>query len=176
MQRNSCWPLSVWHCYNWESSLFHESLPQNLMKCVLSIAVVQSLSHVWLFATPWTATCQAPLYFTHLHWVSDAIQPSHPLSPRFPPAFNLSQHQSFPMSWLFASGGQSEGGASASASALPKISFRIDWFDFLTVQGTLKCLLQHHSLKASILWRSTLFMVQLSHAYMTTGKTIALSI
>ena len=56
------------------------------------------------------------------------------------------------------------------------ISFRIDWFDFLAVQGTLKSLLQHHSLKASVLWHSTCFMVQLSHPYMTTGKTIALTI
>ena len=56
------------------------------------------------------------------------------------------------------------------------ISFRIDWFDLLTVQGTLKSLLQHHSLKASILWLSAFFMVQLSHPYVTTGKTIALTI
>ena len=84
---------------------------------------------------------------------------------------------SFPMSQLFASGGQSIG-ASASASILPKsglISFRIDWFDLLAVQGTLKSLLQHHSSKASILWHSAFFMVQLSHPYMTTGKTIALN-
>ena len=56
------------------------------------------------------------------------------------------------------------------------VSFRIDWFDLPAVQGTLKSVLQHHSLKASVLWRSTLFMVQLSHPYMTTGKTIALTI
>ena len=56
------------------------------------------------------------------------------------------------------------------------ISFRIDWFDLLAVQGTFKSLLQHHSLKASTLWRSAYFMVQLSHPYMTTGKTIALTI
>ena len=73
----------------------------------------------------------------------------------------------FPMSQLFASGGQSTGG-----SAL--ISFRIDWFDF-AVQGTLKSLLQHHSSKATILWCSAFFMVQLSHSYMTTGKTVALT-
>ena len=83
------------------------------------------------------------------------------------------------MSWLFTSGGQSIG---ASASALVsflwifRISFRIDWFDLLTVQGTLKSLLQHHNEKASILWLSAFFMVQLSHLYMTTGKTIALTI
>ena len=64
----------------------------------------------------------------------------------------------------------------ASASVLPMISFRIDWFDLLAVQGTLKSLLQHHSSKASILQRPAFFIVQLSHPYMTTGKTIALTI
>ena len=83
------------------------------------------------------------------------------------------------MSQFFASGGQSIG-ASASASVLPMniqfIFFRNDWFDLLAVQETLKSLLQHHSLKASILWRSAFFMVQLSHLYMTTGKTTTLTI
>ena len=81
------------------------------------------------------------------------------------------------MSWLIASGGQNTG-TSASASVLPmniQHSFRIDWFDLLAVQGTLESLLQHHSSKASILWQSTFFMVQLSYPYMTTGKTIALT-
>ena len=87
---------------------------------------------------------------------------------------------SFPMSWLFPSGGKSIR-ASASASVHPMnysglISFRIDWFDLLAVQGTLKSLLQYHSSKASILQCSALFMVQLSHPYMNTGKTIALTI
>ena len=84
------------------------------------------------------------------------------------------------MSQLFASGGQSIG-ASASALVLPMniqvfISFRIDWFDFLAVQGTFKSLFQYHSSKVPILWPSVFFMVQLSHGYMTTGKTIALTI
>ena len=83
------------------------------------------------------------------------------------------------MSQLFISGGQSIR-ASASASVLlvnnsELISFRIDWFDLLAVQGTLKSLLQHHSSKASILWLSAFLMVQLSHPYMTTRKTIALT-
>ena len=86
---------------------------------------------------------------------------------------------SFPMSWLFVSGGQSIG-VSASASVLPMksglISFMIDWLDLLAVQGTLKSLLQHHSSKASILQCSAFFMVQLLHPYMTTGKIIALTI
>ena len=82
------------------------------------------------------------------------------------------------MSQLFASGGQSIG---VSASISPSnehsgpISFRMDWLDLLAVQGTLKSLLQHHSSKASILWCSAFFIVQLSHPYMTTGKTIALT-
>ena len=81
------------------------------------------------------------------------------------------------MSWLFASGGQSIG---ASASVLPRnirlISFRIDWFDLLAIQGTLKSLLQYHSSKASILQRSAFFMIQLSYPYLTTGKAITLII
>ena len=80
------------------------------------------------------------------------------------------------MSQLFASGGQSTG-VSASTSVLPMhsglISFRMDWLDLLVVQRTLKSLLQHHSSKASILWCSAFFILQLSHSYMTTGKTIA---
>ena len=94
---------------------------------------------------------------THVHWVGDAIQPSHPLSSPSPPAFNLSQHQ----------------GLLNEYSGL--ISFRIDWFDLLAVQETLKSLLQHHSSKASILRCSAFFIVQLSQPYMTTGKTIALT-
>ena len=87
---------------------------------------------------------------------------------------------SFPMSQFFASGGQSTG-VSASTSVLPSnehsglISFRMDWLDLLAVQGTLKSLLQHHRSKASNLWCSAFFTVQLSHPYMTTGKTIALT-
>ena len=83
------------------------------------------------------------------------------------------------MSWLFTSGGQSIG---TSASVFPMneysglLSFRMDWFDLLAVQGTLKSLLQHYNSKASLLWCSAFFMVQLSHPYMTTGKTIALTV
>jgi len=116
---------------------------------------------------------------THVHRVGDTIQPSHPLSSPSLPAFNLSQHQrSFPMSQFFTSGGQSFGSFSISLSNEYSglISFRMDWFDLLAVQGTLKSLLQHHSSKASILQRSAFFAVQLSHPYMTTGKTRALII
>ena len=116
----------------------------------------------------------------HVHRVGDAIQPSHPLSCSSPPAPNPSHHQSlfqyestrhmrWPKYWSF------------SFSIIPSeeipglISFRMDWLDLLAVQGTLKSLLQNHSSKASILWRSAFFTVQLSHPYMTAGKTIALT-
>ena len=114
---------------------------------------------------------------THVHWVGDTIQPSHPLSSPSPPAFNLSQHQGFsnesvlpirwPKYWSVS--------ISPSNEYSGLISFRMDWLDLLAVQGTLKSLLQHHSSKASILRCSAFFIVQLSHPYMTTGKTIALT-
>ena len=115
---------------------------------------------------------------THVHQVSDAIQPSHPLSSPSPPApippsIRVFSNEStlcmkWPKYWSF------------SFSIIPSkeipglVSFRIDWSDLLAVQGTLKSLLQHHSSKASILQHSAFFTVQLSHPYMTTGKTIAL--
>ena len=111
---------------------------------------------------------------THVHRFSDAIQPSYPLPSLSPTALNLSQHQ------FFTSGDQSMGAAASSISPSNEysgmISLRIDWFDLLSVQRTLKSLLQHHSSKASILWCSAFFIVQLSHPYMTTGKTIALTV
>ena len=116
---------------------------------------------------------------THVHRVGDAIQPSHPLSSLYPPAFNLSQHQGlsnesvlhirWPKYWNFSFS------ISPSNEYSGLISFRMDWLDLLAVQGTLKSLLQHHSSKASILRHSAFFIVQLSHPYMTTGKTIALT-
>ena len=116
---------------------------------------------------------------THVHWVGDGIQPSHPLSSLSPPAFNLFQHQSLfqrissshqaAKYWSFSFG------ISPSSKYSGLISFRMDWFDLLAVQGTLKSLLQHHSTKASIFRCSAFFIVQLSHPYMTTGKIIALT-
>ena len=116
---------------------------------------------------------------THVHRVSDAIQPSHPLSSPSPLAPNPSQHQSsFPMSQLFAWGGQSTG-VSALASFLPKKSqgwSPSEWTDCISLQSKgLSRFLQHHSSKASILRCSVFYTVQLSHPYMTTGKTIALT-
>ena len=116
---------------------------------------------------------------THIHWVSDAIQPSHPLSSPSPPALNLSQHQGL-FKWVSSSHQVAKNWSfifniSPSNEHPGLISFRMDWLDRLAVQGTLKSLLQHHSSKASILWCSAFFIVQLSHSYLTTRKTIALT-
>ena len=124
---------------------------------------------------------QQPLEFaqTYVHLVSDAIQPSCPLSSPSPPAFSLSQHQDL-SKWVSSSHQvakvlefQLQISPSDEHSGL--ISFRMDWLDLLAVQGTLKSLLQHHSSKASILRHSVFFIVQLSHPYLSTGKTIALT-
>ena len=116
---------------------------------------------------------------THVHWVCDAIQPSHRLSsplllPSIFPSIRVSSNESalhirLPKYWSFSFN------ISPSTENLGLISFRTDWLYLLAVQGTLKTLLQHHSSKASILRCSAFFTVQLSHPYMTTGKTIALT-
>ena len=116
---------------------------------------------------------------THVHRVGDAIQPSHSLSFPSPPAFNLSQHQSL-FKRVSSSHQMTKYWSFSFTIRLfneywELISFRIDWFDFLAVQGILKHLLQHHSSKASILRCSAFFMIQLSHPYMTTGKIMALT-
>ena len=124
--------------------------------------------------------CQLPQFTqTRVHRVRDATQPSHLLSSPSLCAFNISQHQIFssesainirwPKYWSFSFS------ISPSNEYSGLISFRIEWLDLLAVQGTLKSLLQHHSSKALILWPSAFFIVQLSHPYMTTGKTIALT-
>jgi len=143
---------------------------------------VQSLNRVWLFVIPWIGACKGlPVHHqlleftqTHAHWVSDAIQPSHPLSSPSPPSFDLSSIRVFsnqsvlpirwPKYWSFSFS------ISPSNEHPGLISFRMDWLDLLTVQETLKSLLQHHSSKASILQCSAFFIVQLSHAYMTIEK------
>ena len=115
---------------------------------------------------------------THVHRVSDAIQPSHPLSSPSPPApippsirvfsNESTLHMRWPEYWSFSF-------SISPSNEHPGLIFRMDWLDLLAVQGTLKSLLQHHSSKASILRRSAFFTVQLSHPCMTTGKTIPLT-
>ena len=148
---------------------------------------VQSLSHVRLFVTPWISAHQASLSITNSQssfrrTSIESVMPSshlilcHPLLllPPIPPSIRVFSNESvlcrrWPKYWSF------------SFSIIPSkeipglISFRMDWLDLLAVQGTLKSLLQHHSSKASILQHSAFFIVQLSHPYMTTGKTIALT-
>ena len=147
---------------------------------------VQSLSRAQLFATPWT--CSMPGFPIHhqllevaqtkVHRVRDAIQVSHPLSSPSPPAFNLFQHQDL-FQWVSYSHQVAKVLEFQLRISPPNeytglISFRMHWLDLLAVQGILKSLLQHHSSKASILQHSAFFIVQLSHPYMTTRKTIAL--
>ena len=123
---------------------------------------------------------QLPAFIqTRVYWVGDAIQLSHPLSSPSPPASIFPSIRVFsnelalcirwPKYWSFSFN------ISPSSEHLGLISFRMDWLDLLAVQGTLKSLLQHHSSKASILLHSAFFIVQLSHPYMTTGKTMALT-
>ena len=148
---------------------------------------VQSLSRIRLFSTPWITAHQASLSITN-PWNSlrlmsiESVMPSSHLIlccpllllPSIPPSIRVFSNEStllmrWPKYW------------SLSFSIIPSkehpgpISFRMDWLDLLAVQGTLNSLLQHHSSKASILWHSAFFTVQISHPYMTTGKTIALT-
>ena len=148
---------------------------------------VQSLSHLWLSATPWTATRQASLSITN-SWSLfklmsiESVMPSNhlilccpllPLPSIFPSIRVFSSesvlHIRWPEYWSFSFR------ISLPSEYSGLVSFRIDWFDLLAVQGTLKSRLNTHSSKASILQCSAFFMVQLSHPYMTTGKTIALT-
>ena len=146
---------------------------------------VQSLSRVWLFVTPWTAAHQASLSIINSQSLPklmsiDSVMPSnhlilcHPLllPPSIFPSIRVFSNEStlrmrWPKYWSFSFS------ISPSNEHPGLISLRMDWLDFLTVQGTLKSLLQHHSSKASILWCSAFFLVQLSHPYRTTGKTTA---
>ena len=148
---------------------------------------VQSLNCVRLFATPWVAARRASLSITNsrslLKLVSiESVMPSshlilcHPLLllPPIPPSIRVFSNEStlcmrWPKYWSFSLN------ISSSNEHPGLISFRMDWLDLLAVQGTLKSLLQHHSSKASIFRCSAFFTVQLSHPYMTTGKTIALA-
>ena len=166
-----------------------------LMQPVLSVyalqsfqfSSVQSLSRVRLFVTPWTAAHQAPLSITNFQSLPkpmsiESVMPSnhlilcHPLLllPSIFPSIRVFSNESalwirWSKYWSFSLN------ISPSNEHPGLISFRMDWLDLLAVQGTLKSLLQHHSSKALILQRSAFFIVQLSHPYMTIGKTIALT-
>ena len=143
------------------------------------------LSHVQLFATPWTAACQASLSITNSQSLPkfmsiESVMPSNHLI-LCHPLFLL--HSIFPSIWVFSNEStlhirwpkywSFSFSISPSSEHPGLISFRMDWLDLFAVQGTLKSLLQHHSSKASILQCSAFFILQLSHPYMTTGKTIA---
>ena len=152
-----------------------------------SVSSVQSLSHIRLFVAPWTAACQASLSITNsrslLKLMSiESVMPSNHLIlcrpllllPSIFPSTKVFSNESalcirWPKYWSFSFN------ISPSNEYSGPISFRMDWLDHLAVQGTLKSLLQHHSSKASILRGSAFFIVQLSHPYMTIGKTVALT-
>ena len=151
-----------------------------------SLAVVQSLTCVWLFAIPWTATCQASLSFTVCWSLLKPMSTELVIPSNYPVLCCnlLLPPPIFPRICLFSSETalhirrpvyfSSSFSISPFNEYLGLISFRIDWFDILAVQGMLKSLLQHHSSKASILQCPAFFIVQLSHLYMTPRKSIAL--
>ena len=146
---------------------------------------VQSLSRVWVFTTPWTAARQASLYITNSQsppkpMSIESVMPSNYLIlcrpllllPSIFPSIRVFSNESvlpirWPKYWSFSFN------ISSSKEYSGLISIKMDWLDLFEVQGTLKSLFQHHSSKASVLWHSVFFIVQLSHPYMTTGKTVA---
>ena len=168
----------IWNIYHW--NIWFETY-------IFSSVQFSSVSHVWLFATPWIAAHQASLSITN-SWsllklmCIELVMPSnhlifcHPLllPPSIFPSIRVFSKKSvlwikWQEYWSF------NFTISPSNEYSVLISFRIDWFDLLAIQGTLKSLLQHHSSKASVLQCSTFFMVQLSYPYMTTGKVITLT-
>ena len=173
---------SKWKCWINEKS---KSRPRTNLYSQFSS--VQSLSHVWLLATPWTAARHASRSITNSRSLFklmsiESVMPSnhlllcHPLLllPSIFPSIRVFSNDSVvgirrPKYYSFSFS------ISPSNEYSGLISFRMDWLDLLAVHRTLKSLLQHHSSKASILWHSAFFIVQLSHSYMTTGKTIALT-
>ena len=166
---------------------YRYQITEKSKEAITKISSVQSLSRIWLFATPWTTARQASLSITNarslLKLISiESVMPSnhlilcHPLLllPSVFPSIRVFSRESvlhigWQKYWSFSFN------ISPSNEYSVLISFRMDWLDLLAVQGTLKSLLQHHSSKASIFQHSTFFIVQLSHPYMTTGKTIALT-
>ena len=174
------------HSYDWGLCFYHNIL--NLFRHVHTVVViVQLLSCVRLFVTPWTAAHQASLSITvsrsllklmsiDLAIPSNHLILCHPLLlPSVFPSIRVFSNESalhirWPKYWSFSFI------ISSSNEYSGLIFFRINWFDLLAVQGTLKSLLQHHSSKTSIFWLSATFMVQFSHPYMTIEETIALTI
>ena len=178
----------IFHCMY---ALHHLFIPL-LMDCFyllvgFSLISVQSLSHVWLFMTPWTTACQASLSITNswslLNLICiESVMPSNHLIchqpllllPSIVPTIRVFSNESalpirWPKYWSFSF-------ITSPSNEHPElISFRMNWLGLLAVQGILKSLFQHYSSKASILQCSAFFMIQLSHPYMTTGKTIALT-
>ena len=162
--------------------------PATLLNSLIHFSSVQSLSHVRLFVTPWTAAHQASLSITNSWSLPklmsiELVIPSnhlilcHPLIllPSIFPSIRVFSNESalcirWPKYWSFSFN------ISLSNEHWGLISFRMDWLDLLAVQGTLKNLLQYHSSKASILQRLAFFIFQLSHPYMITGKSIALAL
>ena len=172
--------LSCNSCYN----SMRQLRPFSLGWLYVLLSSVQSLSRVWLFATSWIAACQASLSITN-SWSSpkpmsiELVMPSnhlilcHPLLllPWIFPSIRVFSNESalcirWPKYWSFSFN------ISPSNEHPGLIAFRMDWLDLLALQETLKSLLQHHSSKASILRHSTFFILQLSHLYVTTGKTL----
>ena len=162
-------------------------VPSTYFQTLTSFSSVQSLSRVQLFATPLTTARQASLSITNSQSLPklmsiESVMPSNHLIlcrpllllPSIFPSIRVFSNESafrikWPKYWSFSFN------ISPSNEHLGLISFRMEWLNLLAVQGILKSLLQHHSSKASILWCSAFFIVQLSHPYMTTGKTIALT-
>ena len=180
----------------WEPHEQHEKAKNRTLKDELPRApnmlldissVFQSLSRLRLFATPWIAACQASLSITNsrsslkLTSIESVMPSSHfilccplLLLPPIPPSVRVFSNEStlrmkWPKYWSFSFS------IILSKESPGLISFRMDWLDLLAIQGILKSLLQHHSSKVSILWCSALFILQLSHQHMSTGKTIALT-
>ena len=179
----SCWRIP----WTQEPGRLQTMGSQRVRHSLVQFSSVQLLHHVLLFATPWTAACQASLSITNSQsppkpMSIESMMPSNHLIlyrpllllPSIFPNIRVFANESAllircPKYWSFSFN------ISPSTEHPGLITFRMDWLDLLAVQGTLKSLLQHHSSKASILRHSAFFIVQLSHPYMTTGKTIALT-
>ena len=177
-----CWPGRK---HGWPK-IYLQNFLGNKCWIWLQFSSVQSLSHVWLFVTPWTTAHQASLSITNSRSLPkimsiESVMPSNHLIlcrpllhlPSIFPSIRVFSNEStfcirWPKYWSFSF-------SISPSNEHPGLIFRMDWLDLLAVQGTPKSLLQYHTSKASILWRSAFFIVQLWHPYMTTERTIALT-